>query len=55
MNSTMLLAPETHSAMCQFELQGERPEITADSHIQAGNECVAYGPLLTMIEHCYDL
>lgn len=55
MTSTMLLAPETHSAMCQFELQGERPEITAGSHIQAGNECVAYGPLFTMIVHCYAL
>lgn len=51
MNSTMFFAQETHSAICQYELQGERPGITTGSIIWAGNEWAVYGSLLTVIEN----
>lgn len=38
MGSTMLFAQEAHSAPCQFEVQGERTEMTMGSHIAACNE-----------------
>lgn len=34
MSSTMLCAQETHSTLCQFELQGDRAEVTIGSHIR---------------------
>lgn len=51
----MVFSQETHSAIYQFELQGERPEITTGSLIWVGNEWAVYGSLLTVIEIAYNM
>lgn len=41
--------------MCQFELQGERPEITTGSLIWVSNDWAVYGSLLNVIGIGYDM
>lgn len=55
MNSTMIFAQETHSAIGQFELQGERPEITTGSLTWTGDERAVYGSLVSVIGNCYNM